>query len=175
MVFGVDASTAMIGQARTLWPSWADRLTFDTVETIERLPFEEGRFDGVLCSSVLEYLDDPVACCRELHRVLKPGGLLLFSVPNQCSLIRKAEKTILHVSQRLLSSPMPHYLVFSKNEYSLQHLNQLVSECGFLPHRHGFCGLPPWGPIGQSGWIAPLLFVLAEKRPCATDGGQAIP
>jgi 2-polyprenyl-3-methyl-5-hydroxy-6-metoxy-1,4-benzoquinol methylase len=56
MVFGVDASTAMIGQARTLWPSWADRLTFDTVETIERLPFEEGRFDGVLCSSVLEYL-----------------------------------------------------------------------------------------------------------------------
>lgn len=38
--------------------------------------FEDNSFDVVLCHNVLEYIDDKEAVLNELHRVLKPGGLL---------------------------------------------------------------------------------------------------
>ena len=46
-----------------------------------KLPFGEAVFDGVVCSEVLEHLDDDLAAVRELGRVLKPGGTLAVTVP----------------------------------------------------------------------------------------------
>jgi SAM-dependent methyltransferase len=43
------------------------------------LPFPESIFDLVFCTQVLEYVPEPVAAVREIHRVLKPGGIALFS------------------------------------------------------------------------------------------------
>jgi SAM-dependent methyltransferase len=45
------------------------------------LPFGRGRFDGVICSEVLEHVEDDRGAVRELARVLKPGGTLAVSVP----------------------------------------------------------------------------------------------
>jgi SAM-dependent methyltransferase len=47
--------------------------------TIEDLPVEDGTFDVVLCSQVLEHCDDPARAIAELHRVTAPGGRLLLS------------------------------------------------------------------------------------------------
>jgi SAM-dependent methyltransferase len=47
--------------------------------TIENLPVEDGTFDVVLCSQVLEHCDDPARAIAELHRVTAPGGRLLLS------------------------------------------------------------------------------------------------
>jgi SAM-dependent methyltransferase len=46
------------------------------------LPFADGSFDKVLCSEVLEHAADDRAALRELHRVLRPGGVLAVSVPH---------------------------------------------------------------------------------------------
>jgi SAM-dependent methyltransferase len=46
---------------------------------VESLPFEDGAFDLVLCTQVLEHVVDPAAVLRELARVLEPGGTLLLS------------------------------------------------------------------------------------------------
>lgn len=46
------------------------------------LPFRAGAFDAVVASSVLEYVDDPVTVLRECHRVLRPGGIVLCTVPD---------------------------------------------------------------------------------------------
>jgi len=46
---------------------------------VESLPFEDGAFDLVLCTQVLEHAVDPAAVVRELARVLAPGGSLLLS------------------------------------------------------------------------------------------------
>ncbi|KXK10323.1 MAG: putative S-adenosylmethionine-dependent methyltransferase [Microgenomates bacterium OLB23] len=51
--------------------------------SIYKLPFKDGYFDAVICSEVLEHLDNDLAGARELHRVLKKGGIALFSVPHQ--------------------------------------------------------------------------------------------
>ena len=37
--------------------------------------------DCVMCTEVLEHLAEPDRCVREAHRLLKPGGLLIGSVP----------------------------------------------------------------------------------------------
>ena len=49
--------------------------------TLERLPFEDGRFDLGLVLDVLEHLDDDVAGLAELRRVIRPGGALIVTVP----------------------------------------------------------------------------------------------
>lgn len=47
------------------------------------LPFANASFDVAVCSSVLyhQWVKDPAVAVRELHRVLRPGGLLLLNVP----------------------------------------------------------------------------------------------
>ena len=47
---------------------------------IEDIDCEDGSFDVVLCSHVLEHVDDRKAL-KECRRVLRPGGLALFMVP----------------------------------------------------------------------------------------------
>ncbi len=45
------------------------------------LPFPDASFDAVLCTEVIEHIPDPTESIREMHRVLKPGGLLLVTLP----------------------------------------------------------------------------------------------
>lgn len=45
------------------------------------LPIEGGSVDSILCSQVLEHVFEPQSFLSELHRVLKPGGRLLLTVP----------------------------------------------------------------------------------------------
>lgn len=42
----------------------------------------DNQFDGAMCIEVFEHLFDPLQSARELHRVIKPGGVLVATVPN---------------------------------------------------------------------------------------------
>jgi demethylmenaquinone methyltransferase/2-methoxy-6-polyprenyl-1,4-benzoquinol methylase len=44
------------------------------VATAERLPLEDGVFDGVTFGYLLRYVDDPAGCLAEITRVVRPGG-----------------------------------------------------------------------------------------------------
>jgi ubiquinone/menaquinone biosynthesis C-methylase UbiE len=44
----------------------------------ERIPFEDGLFDTVLSTYTLCTIPDPVAALKEMRRVLKPSGRLIF-------------------------------------------------------------------------------------------------
>jgi SAM-dependent methyltransferase len=48
---------------------------------VEELPFEDGAFDLVTATDVLEHIPDDRAAARELRRVARPGGSLLVTVP----------------------------------------------------------------------------------------------
>src|SRR5437016_10657165 len=47
------------------------------------LPFADASFDAVICSSVVyhQWVSDVQGAIREMHRVLRPGGVLLINVP----------------------------------------------------------------------------------------------
>jgi ubiquinone/menaquinone biosynthesis C-methylase UbiE len=51
----------------------------------EALPFPDESFDVVYSSYVLEHVQDPVQVLSESVRVLKPGGILSFELPNHLS------------------------------------------------------------------------------------------
>jgi len=58
-----------------------DRSICGNVEAIA-LDLPEASFDAVLCADVLEHLVDPWSVVANLVPLLKPGGLLLSSIPN---------------------------------------------------------------------------------------------
>lgn len=45
------------------------------------LPFEDNSFDVVFCNHVLEHIPDDTKAMQELYRVLKPGGMGIFQIP----------------------------------------------------------------------------------------------
>jgi ubiquinone/menaquinone biosynthesis C-methylase UbiE len=53
---------------------------------VSDLPFEDGVYDIVLNTQVLEHVKDPGQVCKELARVLKPGGLLFLTTPQSSPL-----------------------------------------------------------------------------------------
>lgn len=67
---GIDYATADL-----------ERTDVDIRADVTRLPFEDARWDLVICSHVLEHVVDDTAAIRELRRVLRPGGALLVMVP----------------------------------------------------------------------------------------------
>jgi SAM-dependent methyltransferase len=53
----------------------------DVIASLAGLPVPDASFDAVLCTQVLEHVDDPGAVVSELHRVLRPGARLWLTVP----------------------------------------------------------------------------------------------
>jgi ubiquinone/menaquinone biosynthesis C-methylase UbiE len=49
---------------------------------LEKLPYPGASFDLVTATEVVEHLENHRAVLRELHRVLKPGGLCILTTPN---------------------------------------------------------------------------------------------
>ena len=74
-VTGTDLSADAIAYAHKLFGS---RVQFATAN-IYQLPFKDNSFDVVVCSEVLEHLDDPLLALTEIIRVARTGVVL--SVP----------------------------------------------------------------------------------------------
>ena len=73
----------------------------EVVADITALPFPEAAFDVVLCSHVLEHVDDDHGALAEIVRVLRPGGTALLLVPFEKSLEETYEDpTITSPSER---------------------------------------------------------------------------
>ena len=53
----------------------------DVTGTLLALPFEDGSFDAIVLTEVLEHCTDPIRAMVEVWRVLKTGGLLLVTSP----------------------------------------------------------------------------------------------
>jgi len=47
----------------------------------KNLPLDDDIFDSAMATEVLEHCPDPESVLKEIYRVLKPGGLLFFTVP----------------------------------------------------------------------------------------------
>jgi ubiquinone/menaquinone biosynthesis C-methylase UbiE len=53
----------------------------DVIADLHRIPIASNSMDAVLCTQVLEHVADPDVMVKELHRVLRPGGVLYLTAP----------------------------------------------------------------------------------------------
>ncbi len=58
-----------------------DRANIDRFGTAYEIPADNSEFDSALCTAVLEHLEEPEFALRECYRVLKPGGVAIYTVP----------------------------------------------------------------------------------------------
>lgn len=81
VVDGIDASEAMVNYARDRLKdlAGAEGVTLQLGDLAARLPFDDGVFDGIVSPLVLHYMKDWRPTLKEMRRVLKPDGWLLFS------------------------------------------------------------------------------------------------
>jgi ubiquinone/menaquinone biosynthesis C-methylase UbiE len=87
---GCDISREMLGRAAAADPGGG--VNWIQVDPGWRqLPFAPAIFDAVVAASVLEYVDEPSAILRECARVLRPGGVVLCTVPDLTHPIRWLE------------------------------------------------------------------------------------
>jgi len=162
-VDGIDGAHEMIriAQSAARGHDYESRLRFQ-VSDIGALPFPDSSFDGVLCSSVLEYADVPESCLAEIARVTKTGGQLLISVPNAESMERMGLR-VSFLLTNLIGSPRPRYMAHSKNKYTRVALSSLLAGCGFKSEYVAAfgSGLNDW--ISSRYWFGPLLLARAAK------------
>jgi 2-polyprenyl-3-methyl-5-hydroxy-6-metoxy-1,4-benzoquinol methylase len=164
-VEAVDASTEMLSFAeqRAKVYSKLVQIRFRHVLTIEALPFPPDFFEGILCSSVLEYVSDPDGCLEGLRRVLRPNGILLISVPNARSIVRTLLK-MAHACTTTIGRPWPEYLSLSKYEYSVPEFGALLRAHAFKPEKAICFGASALSWLSNTQIGGSLLMFRARKQ-----------
>jgi len=130
----------------------------------ERLPWAEESVDVLVCNQVLEHLKNVWLPMAEMHRVLRPGGHAIFSVPNLASL---HNRMLLALGRQPTSIRVfgPHVRGFAFREFSeflgrdgAYEIEQRLS-AGFYPLR------PPWSRPLSALWpgAGHTTIVLARK------------
>ncbi len=116
---GVDVAAAALERARARDPGLDLRL----VPIDGPLPFEDGSFELVWASEVIEHIGDTARCLSEVRRVLVPGGRLLVTTPSHGRM-----RVALGGVERF-SEPLGDHL----HLYTRSSLRTLLAEFGFAP------------------------------------------
>lgn len=72
------------------------------------VPFPDNDLDGILCAHCLEHmtLHDSVKVLRECHRALKPGGVMMVSVPDATVFRRHHHDDTMENAERIFGEPI---------------------------------------------------------------------
>ncbi|MCB1815370.1 MAG: class I SAM-dependent methyltransferase [Candidatus Competibacteraceae bacterium] len=123
--------------------------------------FSDASFDGILCSSVVEYVKCPYTVLSEAARLLRSDGKLIISLPPKLSAVRTAQKIIRKIGL-LFGRDVFSYLAVSRFEIDPNHLQEWLSKAGFaLDH------ITYFDPILPKVFLAifrPALMILEARK-----------
>jgi len=160
---GVDGSPRMIQAANGLaLKGQEQRVKFQLIQTVEKMDLPGSSFDGILCSSVLEYVDHPGMALDEMCRLLKPGGKLLISVANSFSAVRVVQHVARAVAGVFGSRDVYSYLDVSRVTYSKRSIRRALGDRGLKVE-----AIEEFDPLVPAAlaWLLPssMIFVTAAR------------
>jgi SAM-dependent methyltransferase len=128
-----------------------------------QLPFADGSFEYVVCSEVLEHLPDDARATREIFRVLRPGGILIATVP--CARYPFAwdpiNRTLERVTGKHLGGRRPWSGIWYDHDrlYTREQFTTLMTSAGFaVEESRGLTHhAPPFAHLLLYGIAKPLL------------------
>lgn len=169
-VVGFDQSEAMLALAKER--AVKEGVGLQTEYVLASLPLPtaltktyENAAGMVLCSSVMEYVDDYETVLRQFHAVLKPGGILLLSVPNRRCIFRILERML-----RRLPGLQKSYLPHQRHHFDPNQLEALLDGFGYKAVEKEYFALPAQRfserifPGFRSQWTAWMVLITAQKR-----------
>jgi len=141
-VVGCDIAPRMLSQAAAA--DSAGTVTWLRLDPRwQALPFAAASLDAVVAASVLEYVPDPSAVLRECARVLRPGGVLLCTVPDVAHAVRWLECPLAWAARRPLGGVsaggwprLANYLTYlriSRHRRTARWWNATGRRAGLLP------------------------------------------
>jgi ubiquinone/menaquinone biosynthesis C-methylase UbiE len=134
LFFGLDCSSDALRLARS-------KCSAALVQgSVGHLPFAAASFEAVLCLDVLEHMQDDAAAVGELARVLRPGGLLLASVPAHPRLYSTHDRALGHVRR-----------------YTRKGFLDLLAGSGLAVRRHSYYNLLLAAPIAAVRYLRKLV------------------
>ena len=135
--FGVDISRPIVVRARR---HFADRnLTLrGPVSDIRSLPFPAASFDAVYSMGTVEHFAETDTALQEIFRVLAPGGVAIFGVPNRWDPFLRPLLVALLYRVGL-------YGYGYEKSYSRRALRTMLERAGFhVTHEDGILFIPGW-------------------------------
>jgi len=125
----------------------------------ERVQREDASYDVVFAMEIVEHTLDPFYLLRETCRLLRSGGLLILTTPNQATLSNRLRL----LTGRSVYHPLRDSIMYEKNdwrphirEYTLLEMVQLVQDAGFQVLEKEFIDISDDDPRFW-GWSHPLL------------------
>jgi hydroxymethylpyrimidine/phosphomethylpyrimidine kinase len=106
------------------------------IGTAEKVPFEDERFDTVLLSTILSYVDDPQKAVNEAYRILKHNGKVVVSfLAREGSYAMMYDLAYLRGKHDPETAPKyPYPVKFIKDTYwhSAKEVSNLLKKAGFV-------------------------------------------
>lgn len=123
-VVGVDGSREMIELCERKKNSFHNNLTFINADIASLSDVAGNKANLILCSSVLEYLDNLDNSLRAIVSMLDSNGVVVFSMPNRTSVFRAVEPVLYRLTGR------PSYYRYVKNTLTVSQLTKRLTTCG---------------------------------------------
>jgi ubiquinone/menaquinone biosynthesis C-methylase UbiE len=96
----------------------------------EQLPFEDESIDLVVCCFGYMFVQDKLKAFTEAYRVLRPGGVLLFTTWDKLELIG-ASYVYRNIAKRYLKEPLPESYNLPFSMYDESAIKEILKEAGF--------------------------------------------
>jgi len=129
--YGVDQSTI----AKSVCPE-AEILQSDLKN--EPLPYNDNSFDAIFSKSVLEHFYYPEKLVMEIHRIVKPGGLVITMVPDWESVYKTFYEDYTHRTPFTANSLKDIFLINGFDDVKVEKFRQLPFLWSF-PYLQPFC------------------------------------
>jgi SAM-dependent methyltransferase len=181
-VCGIDAAAQMIalGEARLRGHPQGHRAHL-RAGGVEQLPYADGSFDAIVAMGVLEYVLDRGRALAEMNRVLRPGGVVVITVPSCVSsyhLALGAWEGARRLAKRALGRPPARSERFVTRRCIPWRLDRQLERAGLHKAAGRFCNFI-FFPLhemhaGLSLALNRRLSWLADKAPGAVLGTQYV-